>query len=80
MVVIRLARAGTKNKPFFHIVAAESRGPRDGKYLARLGLYDPKTKENAKKITLDKVAYASWVKKGAQMSDTVRSLMKKKTG
>ena len=76
MVVIRLARAGTKNKPFFHIVAAESRGPRDGKYLERLGLYNPKTKENAKKITLDKPAYDVWVKKGAQPSETVARLVK----
>ena len=71
-VVIRMARAGTKKRPFYHIVAADSRAPRDGRFIERLGYYNPllpKDKEERLKLDLDKVK--AWMVKGAQPSDRV---------
>ena len=71
-VVIRMARAGTKKRPFYHIVAADSRAPRDGRFIERLGYFNPllpKEKEDRLKLDLDKVK--DWMKKGAQPSDRV---------
>ena len=71
-VVIRMARAGTKKRPFYHIVAADSRYPRDGRFIERLGYYNPllpKDKEERLKLDLDKVK--AWMVKGAQPSDRV---------
>ena len=69
-VVIRMARAGTKKRPFYHIVAADSRSPRDGRFIERLGYYNPllaKDKEERLKLDMDKVK--SSIGKGAQPSD-----------
>ncbi len=71
-VVIRMARAGTKKRPFYHIVAADSRAPRDGRFIERLGYFNPllpKDKEERLKLDLDKVK--AWMVKGAQPSDRV---------
>ena len=71
-VVIRLARAGTKKRPFYHVVVADSRSPRDGRFIERLGYYNPllpKDKEERLKLDMDKVK--SWIAKGAQPSDRV---------
>ena len=71
-VVIRMARAGTKKRPFYHIVAADSRAPRDGRFIERLGYYNPllpKDKEERLKLDMDKVK--AWMVKGAQPSDRV---------
>ena len=71
-LVIRMARAGTKKRPFYHIVAADSRAPRDGRFIERLGYYNPllpKDKEERLKLDMDKVK--SWMVKGAQPSDRV---------
>jgi small subunit ribosomal protein S16 len=71
-VVIRLARAGTKKRPFYHVVAADSRSPRDGRFIERLGYFNPllpKDKEDRLKLDLDKVK--AWMAKGAQPSDRV---------
>ena len=71
-LVIRMARAGTKKRPFYHIVAADSRSPRDGRFIERLGYYNPllaKDKEERLKLDMDKVK--SWIGKGAQPSDRV---------
>ena len=71
-VVIRMARAGTKKRPFYHIVAADSRAPRDGRFIERLGYYNPllpKDKEERLKLDMDKVK--AWIGKGAQPSDRV---------
>ncbi len=71
-VVIRMARAGTKKRPFYHIVAADSRAPRDGRFIERLGYFNPllpKDKEERLKLDMDKVK--SWIAKGAQPSDRV---------
>jgi len=74
-VVLRMTRRGSKKKPFYRIVAADSRSPRDGKFLEMLGTYDPLKSENNLKIDSEKVA--SWIKKGAKPSETVASLLKK---
>lgn len=74
-VVIRFARAGTKKKPFFHLVAADKAACRDGKYLERLGLYNPKAEEG-KKATINLDAVNAWIKKGAIMSETVGQVVK----
>ena len=71
-VVIRMARAGTKKRPFYHIVAADSRAPRDGRFIERLGYFNPllpKDKEERIKLDMDKVK--SWMVKGAQPSNRV---------
>jgi small subunit ribosomal protein S16 len=71
-VVLRMARAGTKKRPVYHIVAADSRAPRDGRFIERLGYYNPllpKDKEERLKLDMDKVK--SWIAKGAQPSDRV---------
>jgi small subunit ribosomal protein S16 len=71
-VVIRLARAGTKKRPFYHVVAADSRFPRDGRFIERLGYFNPllpKDNEARLKLDLDKVK--AWMAKGAQPSDRV---------
>ena len=69
---LRLARAGTKKRPFYHIVIADSRSPRDGRFIERLGYFNPllpKEKTERLKLDLDKVK--AWMAKGAQPSDRV---------
>ena len=74
-VVIRLTRRGKKKKPFYRIVATDSRSPRDGKFLEILGTFDPLKTENACQVDADKAV--AWIKKGAKPSKTVASLFKK---
>ena len=74
-VVIRLTRRGAKKKPFYRIVAADSRMPRDGRFLEILGTYDPMLIENGCKLDSEKAI--EWIKKGAKPSKTVGSLFKK---
>ncbi len=74
-VVLRLTRRGAKKKPFYRIVATDSRNPRDGRFLEVLGTYDPLKTENNIKVDADKAM--AWIKKGAQPSQTVASLLKK---
>ncbi len=74
-VRIRLARHGAKKKPFYRIVAADGESPRDGKFLEKLGTYNP-LKDPAE-ITLNQDRIKYWIEKGAIPSDTVRSLFKK---
>src|SRR5579872_1100752 len=72
MLTIRMARAGTKKRPFYHIVVADSRAPRDGRFVERIGYFNPllpKDKTERLKLDLDKVK--SWMSKGAQPSDRV---------
>lgn len=77
MVTIRLARGGRTERPFYHIVVTDSRKPRDGRYIERLGFYNPVAtgKEVALRIAEDRVNY--WLSQGAQTSAQVRSLLKK---
>lgn len=75
MVKIRLKRVGAKKAPFYHIVVADSRSPRDGKIIEKIGSYDPMT--NPATVVLDKEKVEQWLKNGAQPTDTVRALIKK---
>ena len=71
-VVIRLSRAGTKKRPFYHVVAADSRYPRDGRFIERLGFFNPLLpKDNQERLKLDLDKVKSWIAKGAQPSDRV---------
>ena len=71
-VVIRMSRAGTKKRPFYHIVAADSRFPRDGRFIERLGFFNPLLpKENKERLKLDLEKVKEWMKKGAQPTDRV---------
>src|SRR5258705_9405495 len=71
-VVIRLARAGTKKRPVYHVVAADSRFPRDGRFIERLGHFNPLLpKDNEARLKLDIDKVKSWLAKGAQPSDPV---------
>jgi small subunit ribosomal protein S16 len=74
MVVIRLRREGTKNTPYYKVVVADQRSPRDGKFIEIIGNYDPRKEGLNANIDLARVDY--WVKSGAQPSDTVSSLVK----
>ncbi len=75
MIKIRLARGGRKKKPVYTIVAADARSPRDGRFLEKLGQYDPNSTDVLKNVKTE--AVAAWVAKGAQLTDTVNSLFKK---
>ncbi len=74
MVKIRLQREGKKKAPFYHIVVADSKSPRDGKIIEQIGTYDPMT--NPSKVVLNKEKLEQWIKNGAQPTDTVKALIK----
>lgn len=76
MVVIRLARGGSKKRPFYNVVAADSRNRRDGRFIERVGFYNPVAGEGQEnlRLALDRVQH--WVDQGAQLSDTVARLVK----
>ncbi len=73
-VAIRLRRTGAKKRPFYRIVVADDRGPRDGKYIESLGYYNPISPEQ---LEMDVDKAVDWLNRGAQPSDTVRSLLVK---
>ena len=73
MVKIRLQREGKKKAPFYHIVVADSRSPRDGKIIEQIGTYDPMTKPST--IVLDNEKVQSWIKNGARPTDVVKKLI-----
>ncbi len=75
MVKIRLKRVGKKKAPFYHIVVADSRSPRDGKIIEQVGTYDPMTEPSVIKIDKEKVE--KWIKNGAKPTDTVKALIEK---
>ena len=76
MLAIRMTRHGAKKRPFFHIVVADSRSPRDGRFIEKLGTYNPLLpREHAQRITLDKDRIAHWLKVGAQPSDRVAKFL-----
>jgi small subunit ribosomal protein S16 len=78
MLKIRMARAGARKKPFYHIVVADSRNPRDGSFLEKLGTYDPKLpKDHADRVKLNGERIKHWISKGAQVSDRVAIFMGK---
>ena len=74
-VAIRLRREGALNRPYFKVVVTDTRSPRDGKFIEIVGTYDPKKAGQNSTLKLDRIEH--WISKGAQPSDTVRSLIKK---
>lgn len=74
-VSIRLRREGSKNRPYYRVVVADSRSPRDGKFIEIIGTYDPKQTGQNSSFSIERAEY--WINKGARPSDTVRSLIKK---
>ena len=77
MVTIRLSRGGAKKKPFYHIVVTDSRNRRDGRYIERLGYYNPSARGQEKGLSVDAERAQHWVNNGAQVSDRVSYLLKK---
>jgi len=78
MVVIRLARGGAKKRPFFNLVVADSRRARDGRFIERIGFYDPVAPEGRERLRVNRERLAYWKGKGAQVSDTVARLVKQR--
>lgn len=76
MVKIRLARAGAKKRPFYHVVATDSRNPRDSHYIERIGYYNPMAVGGEQKLVVDKARLEYWQQKGAQVSERVAFLVK----
>ena len=76
MVSIRLARGGSKRRPFYHVVVSDSRSPRDGRYIERLGFFNPQARGQEEALRLDSNRIDYWVSQGAQPSDRVSSLIK----
>ena len=75
MVKIRLRRMGAKKAPYYRIVVADSRSPRDGRFIEELGVYDPMADGEKIKVDMERAKY--WIANGAQPTDTVRGLLKK---
>ncbi len=74
-VVLRLSRAGTHKAPFYHVVATDSRKPRDGRYLEDVGIYDPTTKPERIELKAERIEH--WLKAGAVPSQTVAMILKR---
>ena len=75
MVTIRLARAGTKKRPFYHIVVTDSRSPRDGRYIERLGFYNPVPAGQDEALRLNRERIDYWLSQGAQTSARVAKII-----
>ncbi len=76
MVVIRLSRGGSKKTPFYNLVVADSRDPRDGRFIERVGFYNPSASGQAEALRVDQERVSYWTGVGAQPSDTVKRLVK----
>ena len=77
MVIIRLSRGGSKNRPFYNVVVADSRNRRDGRFIERVGFYNSVATEKQEALRLDLARVAHWQSKGAQLSDAVAKLVKR---
>jgi small subunit ribosomal protein S16 len=77
MVIIRLSRGGSKNRPFFNVVVADSRNRRDGRFIERVGFYNPVAAEGQEALRLQMERVSFWQSKGAQLSDAVAKLVKR---
>jgi len=77
MVVIRLARGGAKKRPFFNVVVADSRNRRDGRFIERVGFYNPIATKSEESLRLEVGRIAYWQERGAKVSDTVAGLVKR---
>ncbi len=76
MVTIRLARSGAKKRPFYHVVVSDSRKSRDGRFIERLGYFNPIATGNATRLEVKRERIDYWISVGAQVSDRVKSLLK----
>jgi small subunit ribosomal protein S16 len=76
MVTIRLARGGAKKRPFYQVVVTDSRNPRDGRFLEKVGFFNPTAQGQSEKLRLDTDRINHWVELGAQLSDRVAKLVK----
>jgi small subunit ribosomal protein S16 len=76
MVSIRLARGGSKKRPFYHVVVSDSRSPRDGRYIERVGFFNPKARGQEEELRLDDARIDYWMSKGAKPSERVAHLIK----
>ncbi|MFH4354618.1 MAG: 30S ribosomal protein S16 [Neisseriaceae bacterium] len=76
MVVIRMSRGGAKHRPFYNIVVADSRNARDGRFIEKIGFYNPIAGENIEGLKLQQDRLRHWVERGAQLSAAVKKLVK----
>lgn len=76
MVTIRLSRGGSKKRPFYHLTVADSRNPRDGRFIERVGFFNPQARGQEEKLRVDLGRVDYWVEKGAQTSERVAALLK----
>ena len=76
MVIIRLSRGGSKKRPFYHVTVADRREPRDGRFIDRLGFFNPIARGQEERLRIDVDAVGGWGAKGAQVSPRVKKLMK----
>ncbi|MCG8323028.1 MAG: 30S ribosomal protein S16 [Cytophagales bacterium] len=76
MVSIRLARGGSKKRPFYHLTVTDSRNSRDGRYIERLGFFNPVARGREERLRIDSERVQYWVSQGAQVSDRVAKLLK----
>ncbi len=76
MVTIRLSRTGVKKRPFYHIVVTDSRNPRDGRYIERVGFFNPIATGAEERLRIERDRIEHWISKGAQTSDRVARLLK----
>ena len=77
MVIIRLSRGGSQNRPFYNVVVADSRNRRDGRFIERVGFYNPVATEGQETVRLQMERVTFWQSKGAQLSDAVAKLVKR---
>ena len=78
MVTIRLSRSGAKKQPYYHVVVADSRRQRDGRYIERVGFFNPVARGGDERLRLDRERIEHWVSQGAQTSERVAALLKEK--
>ena len=76
MVSIRLARGGSKKRPFYHVVVSDSRSPRDGRYIERVGFFNPRARGQEEELRLDSARIDYWMSQGAKPSERVANLIK----
>ncbi|MBQ0796515.1 30S ribosomal protein S16 [Zhongshania sp.] len=76
MVTIRLARGGSKKRPFYHLTVTDSRTSRDGRFIERVGFFNPVARGNEERLRVDNARVDHWVSQGAQVSDRVAKLLK----
>lgn len=79
MVTIRLARGGAKKRPFYHVVVTDSRMPRDGRFIERIGFFNPIAAENEERLKIDHERFNYWIARGAKASERVAKLVKETT-